>query len=119
MQILLVIKIPFQVEFTQSVFWKGNLPFLFESILHNYLVNDLAAKNAPPAEKLFANPVEFLKNHFSTTSAALHIRPPIFKLCKLLAIFVPIINSSYEIDGLAIFMKKRIRWRWILEGEFV
>ncbi len=57
-------------------FWKGILTFLLDSIFHDHFINDLAAKNAPPAEKLFANAVEFFKNHFSAASMALHLKPP-------------------------------------------
>lgn len=79
MQILHAIKIPFQVEFTQSAFWKGNLPFLFHSIFHDHLIDDLAAENAPPTEKLFANAVELLKDHFPTTSMALHVYTSLYQ----------------------------------------
>jgi hypothetical protein len=71
--------IPFHVEFTQIGFRRGILSFLFESILHDHLINDLAAENASPSEKFFTNAVEFFEDHGSTTTMTLHIRPPILE----------------------------------------
>jgi hypothetical protein len=113
------IKIPFQVEFTQSVFWKGTLAFLPESVLHDHLINDLATENAPPSEKLFANTVEFFENHCSATSVTLHNRPPFLEFAKVKAIFVPKLKFAYEINKLAIFREWRMERRWFLEGGFV
>jgi len=76
---LLAIIIPFHVEFTQIAFGKGILPFLFESILHDYLINDLSTENASPSEKFFTNTIEFFEDHCSTTTITLHIRPPILE----------------------------------------
>jgi len=64
--------IPFQLEFIQLAFGKGALPFLFEAILQNHVINDFATKDAPPSEEFFTNTVKFLKNHFSTASITLH-----------------------------------------------
>jgi hypothetical protein len=64
--------IPFQLEFIQLAFGKGTLPFLFEAIFQDNLINDFTAENASPSEKLFTNSVEFFKNHFSTASITLH-----------------------------------------------
>jgi hypothetical protein len=78
--------------------WKGILPFLFQSILHDHLINDLATENAPPSEKFFADTVEFLENHCPTTSVALHNRPPFLKFVETKAIFVPELKFAYEIE---------------------
>jgi hypothetical protein len=111
--------IPFQVEFTQSVFWKGMLPFLLESVLHDHLINDLTTENAPPSEKLFADTIKFLENHCPTTSVALHNRPPFLEFGTLRAIFIPKLKFAYKIDGLSVFKKRRIGRKWFLEGKFV
>ncbi len=111
--------IPFQVEFTQSAFWKGILPFLLESILHDHLIDDLATENAPPSEKFFADTVEFLENHCPATSVALHDKPPFFEFVRITAIFVPKLKFAYEINKLTAYKKWRIGRRWFLEGKFV
>jgi len=111
--------IPFQVEFTQSAFWKGNLPFLLESIFHDHLINDLATENAPPSEKFFADTVEFFENHCPTASIALHNRPLFLEFDKFTAIFIPKFKFSYEIDRLAVLKKWRIGREWFLEENFV
>jgi hypothetical protein len=109
--LLAIIKIPFQVEFTQSAFWKGTLAFLLASILHDHLINDLATENAPPSEKLFADPIEFLENHCPTAPVALHIRPPFLEFARITAIFVPKLKFTYEINKLTVAKKWRIGWR--------
>jgi hypothetical protein len=94
--------IPFQVEFTQSAFWKGILAFLFEPILQYHVIHDLTTENASPSEKFFANTVKLFENHCSTTSMALHDRPPYLKLGKFSANFVPKLKFTYEIDKIII-----------------
>jgi len=59
------------------VFGKGTLRFLFEPILQDDLVNDLAAKNASPSEKFLADAIEFFEDHCSSASIALHHGPPL------------------------------------------
>jgi hypothetical protein len=71
------------MEFIQVVFGKGILRFLFEPILQNDLVNDLAAKNAPPPEKFLTNAIEFFEDHCSTAPITLHHGPPPFELGDL------------------------------------
>jgi hypothetical protein len=100
--------IPFQVEFTQSAFWKGNLPFLLESIFHDHLINDLATENAPPSEKFFTYTIKFFENHCPTTSVALHNRPPFLEFGKFRAIFIPKLKFAYKINELTVLKKQRI-----------
>jgi len=67
----------------EIVFGKGILRFLFEPILQDDLVNDLAAKNASPPEKFLTNAIEFFEDHCPSTPKALHRRPPLFELVSL------------------------------------
>jgi hypothetical protein len=87
---LLTIIIPFQFESIQLAFGKGTLPFLFESILQDDLVNDLTAENASPSEKFLTNAVEFFEYHCSAASITLHDEPPFAELAELSAIIIPI-----------------------------
>jgi hypothetical protein len=103
--LLAIVRIPFQVKFTQSAFWKGILAFLLDSILHDHLINDLTTENAPPSEKFFADTVEFLENHCPTATAALHIRPPFLEFVSIAAIFVPKLKFTYEINKLTVSRK--------------
>jgi hypothetical protein len=79
------------MKFIQIVFGKGILRFLFEPILQDDLVNDLAAKDAPPPEKFLTNAVEFFEYHCSSAPIALHHGPPLFEFGGLSAIFVPVL----------------------------
>jgi len=99
---------------------KGILPSLFESILHDHLVDNLSTENASPSEKLFTYTVEFFEDHGSTTTIALHNnKPPILKLFKLKAIFIPKVRFSQNIDKLLIFKKLRIGREYGLSRKFV
>jgi len=68
------------VEFVQVVFGKGILCFLFEPILQDDFVNDLAAKNASPPEKFLTNAIEFFEYHCSSAPVTLHHAPPLVEL---------------------------------------
>jgi hypothetical protein len=111
--------IPFQVEFTQLASGKGMSPFLFESILQDHFINDLAAENTSPSEKFFANAVKFFEDHCPTASITLHDEPPILKLVKFRAIFIPKFKFTQNIDKLTILKKRGIERKDCLEGEFV
>lgn len=47
--------------------------FLVKAILQDHLINDLAAKDAPPSKKFFTYTVELLIDHDTTASMTLHI----------------------------------------------
>jgi hypothetical protein len=64
--------IPFQVEFNELTFRKGILTFLFEPILQNYFIHDLAAENTSPSEKFFTYSIEFFEYHCSAAPITLH-----------------------------------------------
>jgi hypothetical protein len=92
----------FRIECTPFAFGKGTLTFLFESILQDHFIHDLAAENTSPSEKFFAYSIEFFEYHRSAASITLHVRPPFLDLIEGLAIFVPKISFSQKIDKLTI-----------------
>jgi len=100
-------------------FGRENLSFLLESILHDHFINNLATENASPSKKFFADAVEFFENHCSTTSIALHNKPPFLKFADLSAISVPILKFTYKINILIVLKKLRTGEKWCLEGKFV
>jgi len=51
---------------------RGISALLFKPIIEDHLVNDLSAKDASPAEKLFTDTIEFLEDHCTTASMTLH-----------------------------------------------
>jgi len=69
--------IPFHIKFILFSYGKGVLAFLLESILHDHLINDLAAENASPPEEFLAYAIKFFEDHYSATTMALHFTPPI------------------------------------------
>jgi hypothetical protein len=54
------------------ILMEGDLPFLFNPILEDDLVNDLPAKNASPSGEFLTDSVKFLKYHYTTTSMTSH-----------------------------------------------
>jgi hypothetical protein len=50
--------------------------FLGKPVLHHDLIKDLSARDAPPPEKVLADPVELLVNHHSAASMAPHVNLP-------------------------------------------
>jgi hypothetical protein len=52
---------------------KGMSALLVKAIFQDHLINDLAAKDAPPSKKFFTYTVELLVNHDTTTSMTLHM----------------------------------------------
>jgi hypothetical protein len=107
------------MEFVQSVCRKGMLLLLFEPILQDNLIHDLAAENASPSEKLFAYSVEFFENHCSAAPIALHDGPPLLNLGGLLAIFVPIMIFNKNIKELWNWRKGRMPERCCLAHKIV
>jgi hypothetical protein len=72
-----------------SIFWEGILRFLFEPILQNNSVNDLAAEDASPSEEFLTNAIKFFEDHCTSTPIAFHDKPPSLELADFRAIFVP------------------------------
>ena len=54
----------------------SSLRFLRESILQNYLIDNLSAEYASPAKELFLRPVKFFIDHDTTATMTPHTNLP-------------------------------------------
>jgi len=108
--------IPFQVELILLALRKEILPFLLESVLQYYFINDFATEYASPSEKFLADTVEFFENHGTTTTIALHVRLRFINNVKYSAIFIPKSRFCYNIDKFQVrkrFGRGRACWfKW-------
>jgi hypothetical protein len=86
---------------------KGMSALLVKAIFQDHLINDLAAKDAPPSKKFFTYTVELLVNHDTTTSMTLHMS--LLRnnnLSEVLANFIPkgeFFRMLNDLNGLRYF----------------
>ena len=73
---LVFLELPFPISFfpPDSSPWNHHWSSKIVPVLQNHPINNFAAGNAPPAEKMFACPVKLLIHHDPLTSMTCHMK---------------------------------------------